>query len=91
MSGHTRIALVGFGLVGRRHADIIRRAPDLVLSAIVEPSDDGRAIAQNLNVPVFSDLAEMLDTERPEGVILATPTPLHLDQGLACIEAGCPG
>ena len=90
MSGHTRIALVGFGLVGRRHADIIRRAPDLVLSAIVEPSDDGRAIAQNLNVPVFSDLAEMLDTERPEGVILATPTPLHLDQGLACIEAGCP-
>jgi predicted dehydrogenase len=26
---------------------------------------------------------------RPDGVILATPTPLHVEQGLACVAQGC--
>lgn len=90
MSERTRIALVGFGLIGRRHADIIRRAPGLQLHGIVEPSDIGRAAAKELGAPVFSSLDDMFKTDLPDGVVLATPTPLHLEQGLACIAAGCP-
>lgn len=90
MSGQTRIAVVGFGLIGRRHAEVIRRSPELSLAAIVDLSDAGYATAQTLGVPVFRSLETMLEAEKPEGVVLATPTPLHLDQGLACVAAGCP-
>ena len=90
MSRPTRIAVIGFGLIGRRHAEVIRRSPDLTLAAIVDPSDVGHAAAQALGVPVFRSLEDMLDAVRPDGVVLATPTPLHLQQGLACVEAGCP-
>lgn len=90
MTQQTQIAVVGFGLIGRRHAEVIRRAPDLALAAIVEPTDQGRAAAADLGAPVFASLDRMLADARPDGVVLATPTPLHLDQGLACIGAGCP-
>ncbi|MBT6542890.1 MAG: Gfo/Idh/MocA family oxidoreductase [Rhodobacteraceae bacterium] len=90
MSQNTRIAIVGFGLVGRRHAEVVRRAPDLSLAAIVEPSQNGRAEAERLGVPVFSTLEQMLDIIKPDGVVLATPTPMHLEQGLTCIAAKCP-
>ena len=81
---------MGFGLVGRRHAEIIRRAPDLNLAAIVEPSKDGQAAAAALCAPVLTSLPELFDSVRPDGVVLATPTPLHLEQGLHCIREGCP-
>lgn len=86
----TRIAIVGFGLIGRRHADVIRRAPELDLAAVVEPGPEGGIAAKALGVPVFSTLNEMLDTVQLDGVVLATPTPLHVEQGLTCIAAGCP-
>lgn len=90
MSKKTRIAVAGFGLVGRRHAEVVRRAPDMSLAAIVEPSTEGQATAAALDVPVFASLEPMLRDSKPDGVLLATPTPLHLEQGLLCIAAGCP-
>ena len=90
MSERTQIAVVGFGLVGRRHAEVVRRAPEMILSAVVEPCQEGRAAAIALDVPVYASLEEMLSTSKPDGVVLATPTPLHLEQGLTCISSGCP-
>ena len=90
MSKKMQIAVVGFGLIGRRHAEVVGRAPDMALTAIVEPSIEGQATATALGVPVFASLDEMLRTSRPDGVLLATPTPLHLEQGLTCIAAGRP-
>ena len=90
MSKTTRIAIVGFGLIGRRHADVIRRAPELELAAIVEPGPEGGIAAEAPGAPVFATLSEMLEVIKPDGVVLATPTPLHVEQGLACIAAGCP-
>jgi len=90
MSKKSQIAVAGFGLVGRRHAEVVRRAPDMMLSAIVEPSPEGQVAANALDVPVYATLDDMLSASKPDGVVLATPTPLHLEQGLACISAGCP-
>ena len=90
MSKKTQIAVAGFGLIGRRHAEVVRRAPEMILSAVVEPSQEGRAAASALDVPVYASLEEMLSTSKPDGVVLATPTPLHLEQGLTCILSGCP-
>lgn len=90
MAGRTRIAVVGYGLIGKRHAEVIRRAPDLELAGIVDPDPVSRATAETLGIPTYPGIAELMAKARPEGVVLATPTPLHLDQGLECIAAGCP-
>lgn len=90
MSQKTRITVAGFGLVGRRHAEVVRRAPDMMLSAIVEPNPEGQVAASAVDVPVYASLEEMLSASKPDGVVIATPTPLHLEQGLTCISAGCP-
>jgi predicted dehydrogenase len=39
---------------------------------------------------VGRDLGAVLDEQRPEGVILATPNALHVEQALQCVAAGVP-
>lgn len=90
MSDISRIAVVGFGLIGKRHAEVLRRNPGLDLAAIVEPDETGRRDASELGVPVFSTLTELFDCLVPDGLILATPTPLHIEQGLTSIAHACP-
>ena len=90
MTSSIRLALIGFGLIGRRHAGIIRRTPELELVAIVEPDTQAQQAAQRLQAPIYPDLASMLAQASPDAVVLATPTPLHLEQGLACIAARLP-
>lgn len=90
MSDPVRIAVVGFGLIGRRHAEILRRSPDLSLAAVVDPTETNRCDAATLGTQVFSTLEAMFEAASPDGIILATPTPIHLEQGLACIANGYP-
>ena len=86
----TRIAVVGFGLIGKRHAAAVLQIPSLTLGAIVEPSEQGQLEARALDVPVFSSLEDMFAEAEIDGTVLATPTPLHIDQGLCCIANECP-
>lgn len=90
MSDSARIAVVGFGLIGRRHAEVVLRSPGLSLAAVVDPQEDSRNAAAALGAPVFATLDELFDAQKPDGVVLATPTPMHVDQGLSCIAKRCP-
>ncbi|WP_299357027.1 Gfo/Idh/MocA family oxidoreductase [uncultured Shimia sp.] len=85
-----RLAIAGIGLVGQRHADAIAQVPDSNLCAVVDPSDAGKAVAERLCVPWFDDLHGMILAQAPDGIILSTPTKLHVDQGAACLDAGIP-
>ena len=86
----TRLAIAGLGLVGRRHADAIAHADGAVLSAVVDPTDAGKTEAERRNVPWFADMRSMIDTQRPDGIILSTPTGLHVEQATVAVEAGIP-
>jgi len=85
-----RIAVVGAGLIGRRHARSIRRHDGSTLSAIVDLTDSAQEFADDIGVPLYKSMAEMLDAHRPDGVIVATPNQMHLEHGLMAIEAGLP-
>lgn len=84
----TRIAIVGAGLVGQQHARQVAR--EATLHAIVDPADQARQLAGAYNTRYFTDLADLLERARPDGIILASPTPLHYNQAMACIAAGVP-
>jgi len=85
-----RLAISGVGLVGKRHADAINRLPQAELVGVVDPSEAGRIYAREHGLPCFDTLAELFEAQTPDGVILATPTPLHVEQGLECVRQGCP-
>src|SRR5262245_66287947 len=60
------------------------------LTAIVDPAPNAAEIAKKAGAPLVGSLADVLARERPDGVILATPNRLHVEQGLACVAAGVP-
>lgn len=84
-----RIAVAGAGAVGRRHAALLAAADGPArLAGIAAPSPEASAFAAGLGARLHPDLDALLAAERPDGVILATPTGLHAEQALACIAAG---
>lgn len=84
------LAVIGAGLVGRRHAEIIANEPETRLAAVVDPAPAGRALAARLGAPWFASFADLLAARRPDGVIVATPNQLHVEHGLAAVAAGIP-
>ena len=85
-----QLAVVGAGLVGRRHIDVIRRTKTVELSAIVDNSSAAEAFADSIDTPFFKSLANLFEQGSADGIVLATPNRLHLEQGLECIAAGKP-
>ena len=85
-----RIAVLGAGVIGARHAEHLVAEPETALHAIVDPADAARDFAASLGAPHFRSLAEMLAAQRPDGLIVATPNGLHVENGLEAIAAGVP-
>ena len=85
-----RVAVAGAGLIGRTHISIARASTTIELAAVVDPSPVADAVASAASVPLFRTLDDLLNHDRPDGIVLATPNQLHVPQALQCIEAGIP-
>lgn len=85
MTKNIRLAVVGVGLVGQRHVAAIKSVDGADLSAIADPIAQGK-----FGVTCYATLEDLLRDDKPDGVVLATPTPQHLEGALACIAAKCP-
>ena len=90
MTERTRIAVAGAGLIGKRHIDLASKAERAQLSAIVDPAPAVQELADQYGVPLYSSLTEILEKDRPDGIILATPNQMHAEQALQCIATGLP-
>ena len=86
----TRLGLIGAGLIGARHAQLIRDDPDLILAGIADPSAAARALARQHGVAHYDDVRGLIEREALDGVIVAAPNRLHGPIGLACLERGLP-
>lgn len=89
MTQPVRLVVAGTGLVGKRHVAAIKHVHDAELLAIVEPGPDGADYADGLGVLHYQSLSDMFEAQTPDGVILSTPTHLHIEQALACITERC--
>lgn len=85
-----RIAVAGAGLIGLRHLEEIAASGDCEVAAIVDPAPKAAEVAARYGAPLHSTLAACLAADKPDGVILATPNALHVEQGLECVAAGVP-
>ena len=85
------LAVVGAGMIGRRHAEHIAAEPAAELCAIVDPAPAGREVAASHGAQWFPGLDEMLKAVRPDGIIIATPNQMHEATGLEALAAGLAG
>ncbi|KIG03689.1 oxidoreductase domain protein [Burkholderia sp. MR1] len=83
-----RLAVAGAGAIGRMHMERARLHPDCEVIAVADPSATAQSVAQEHGARWFSTIDAMLDAEKPDGVIVATPNATHVEAGLACIERG---
>lgn len=83
-----RFLIAGFGSIGRRHLRNLRALGhnDVILYRTHRSTLSEEEIA---GVPVETSLAAALE-RKPEGVIVANPTALHLEVAQAAVNAGCP-
>ena len=85
-----RLAVLGAGLIGSRHVAHVGRVPEAALAAIVDPSPTGEDLARAQGVPWFPSFGDLIRSDRPDGVIVATPNRTHVAIGLEAVEAGVP-
>jgi UDP-N-acetylglucosamine 3-dehydrogenase len=82
-----RVAVIGLGRMGSRHAAALRAADDLVLVAAVDPAGDRYSATPD--VPVLASI-DQLREHRIDYAVLASPTTSHLPLGAALADAGIP-
>ncbi len=90
MSETIRVALAGAGAFGIKHLDGLKNIAGVeVVSLVSDGMEATRAVAGKYGIPhVAADLAEILALKPVDAVILATPTPMHAAQAMACLRAG---
>ena len=82
-----RIAMIGAGLIGRKHIAHINTHADFDLVGIADVNRDAVA-AQYPGTPVFADAREMMDKAKPNAIIIASPNQLHAENGIDCARRG---
>ncbi len=77
-----KFAIIGFGYIGRRHAEIIKGHPSCELVAVCDPKSE-LSVHVPEGIPFFAGPEQML-TEGPEAdvVCVCTPNGLHAEHAL---------
>ncbi len=85
-----KIAVAGAGAFGQKHLDAIRAIDGIEVASLVgRRLEQTQAIARKYDIPhATTSLEEALRIKGVDAVILATPTQLHAQQAIACMEAG---
>jgi predicted dehydrogenase len=86
-----RIAVIGAGLIGRKHIEVLRsHHPDYTLAGVCDTAPAARQEADSLGYACYSGIDELLDQAKPDGAIIAVPNQLHVSAGLACVARNIP-
>jgi 2-hydroxy-4-carboxymuconate semialdehyde hemiacetal dehydrogenase len=90
MTQPINVALAGAGAFGIKHLDGIKNIDGVkVVSLISRDLDKTREVADQYGIGhVTTELADSLARPDVDAVILCTPTQMHAEQTLACLNAG---
>lgn len=77
-----KIAIIGSGLIGPRHAQSVLSSPSTDLVALVDPAaNNAKPIAFKLQTAYFESIASMLSSDtvsKPDAAIVCTPNHAHV-------------
>ena len=84
--GPVRLAVIGAGTIGRKHAELIAAHSSCSLVGICDVDPSRSSIAGQLDVPFYEDIEELLERERPQGAVISTPNGDHASVAAACAQ-----
>ncbi len=89
-SSSLKAGVVGLGWAGQQHLKAYQALPGVELVAVAESNDSLREqIRQEFGVPKgYSDFHQLLNTENPDLVSVATPNFAHAEISIAAMENG---
>ncbi|KAJ5107375.1 hypothetical protein N7456_004050 [Penicillium angulare] len=74
-----KVAIIGAGLIGPRHAQSVISNPSTDLVGLVDPAPTGEATAAKLNTAYFPSIAALLaSAQKPDAAIVCTPNHTHV-------------
>ena len=85
----TRVGLIGLGAMGRNHLRVLAGLDSVELAAVCDQDAaiaDG--VARSHSIRAYRTWDEMLGSEQLDAAIVAVPTGLHLEAGLAALRRG---
>lgn len=86
-----RFVVIGPGLMGQKHIELIDQNPRCTLVGIVCPEQDQHHLTDERHKALaFTDLETCLANTRPSGVIISSPNIFHYEQAQRCILADIP-
>ena len=86
-----RFGLIGTGRIGQVHAASIADNPDAELVRVADPMIDGaRSVAARFGGRACDSAAELIGSGDVDAVLVASPTPTHVELIEACVDAGLP-
>lgn len=85
-----KLALAGGGAFGEKHLDGLKKIDDVeVVSLVGRTQGKTQQMADKYGIGhATTDFDEMLAKDEIDAVILCTPTQMHADQAIACMDAG---
>lgn len=86
-----RTAVVGAGVVSRKHLEGLQANPSTDLVGICDiDTQRAEAAAAKYDIPAYTDLDRLIDEAALDWVHLCTPVQTHFDLAATIIEAGIP-
>lgn len=86
-----RAGVIGLGILGSQHAQLLHKRAEVALEAVADLRADVAArVAGETGAKAYTDYHEMLRAHRLDLVVVATPDPLHRHPTTAALEAGVP-
>jgi len=82
----TRLAAIGAGVMGSKHAQLICADESCTLVGICDIDPAKKAVADSLGVPFYATTEELLEQQKPAGAIVATPNASHTSVARTCAE-----
>ncbi len=91
MEKPVKFAIVGFGHIGKRHAEMIERNKEAVLVAVTDTDSKQSVFAKQLyDVPFFNSMDDLLESGILIDVVcICTPNGLHASQAIKALENRC--
>ena len=84
-----RVGLIGCGRIGRVHADSVAASSRAELARVYDPVPDAaREVGERFGAPHTTDVDAVLSDGSIDAVVIASPTPTHVDLMTRAVRAG---
>lgn len=82
-----KFAVIGYGRIGRRHAEVIRYTANAQLVAVCDILPKEQVGLENIEVPYFRSIDELLDSDLDIDVVnICTPNGFHAEYAIKALE-----